>query len=120
MTQIVNPSKSDGVCHILDPACGSGRMGLAAAAHCMAKQTPSYVCMVDLDSICTKMTAVNMCLNGVVGESLAMNGLDVIGKTYRFGYRVIPALSQFPPDMWEYYRMLVLMKTGQDIRKQYL
>lgn len=120
MTQMTNPGEEKSFCRILDPACGSGRMGLAAAAHCMANKTPCWVSMNDLDAICTKMTAVNMCLNGIVGESTCMSGLDILGDSYRFGYQIIPALAQFPQEMWEYYRMLFLMKAKQDIKKQYL
>lgn len=105
---------------IFDPACGSGRMGIATAIKAMKTKTAAYITNVDVDPICAKMTAVNMCFNGVVGEISCMNGLDMTGNSFRFGYKVIPALSQFPPDMWEYYRMMILMKTRQDIRKQYL
>lgn len=121
MIQINNlgddPSK---VTRVLDPACGSGRMGLAAAINALVKRVPCWVTMNDLDPICTKMAAVNMALHGVVGEALCMNGLDISGDSYRFGYQVQPALAQYPQNMWEFYRMLMLMKTGQDIRKQYL
>jgi len=106
--------------NILDPACGSGRMGISSAIYAMKRKTGAYISMVDIDPICAKMTAVNMCFNGVVGEVSCMNGLDMVGKSFRFGYQVIPALSQFPQDMWEYYRMFILMKTRQDIKKQYL
>lgn len=103
----------------LDPACGSGRMGLAAASNAMAKGKACWVTMNDLDPICTKMTAANMCLNGVVGEALCSNGLDVTGESYRFGYRVEPLIMQIEPKMRETYRMLMLMQTGQDVKKQY-
>lgn len=120
MTQLTNPVQDKELIKILDPACGSGRMGLSAATYAMAHSCPSWVSMNDLDPICTKMTAINMCLNGVVGEVTCMNGLDIEGTSYRFGYRIIPALSVYPTDMWEFYRMVILMKTGQDIRKQYV
>lgn len=120
MVQITNPGRGDKVETILDPACGSGRMGLAAATYAMSKGTPAYVCMNDLDGICTKMAAVNMAMNGVVGEATAMDGLDITGNSYRFGYRVEPLLAKVPQEMWEYYRMLILMKTGQDVKKQFV
>lgn len=76
--------------------------------------------MNDIDPICTKMTAVNMALNGVVGEVLCMNGLDITGETYRFGYQVEPSINFIPPEMVEFARLMVLAQTGEDIKKQYV
>lgn len=120
MVQMIVSGERREMEHILDPACGSGRMGLSAATYAMKRKTPAFISMCDIDPICAKMSAVNMVFNGVVGEVSCMNGLDITGKSYRFGYRVVPALSQFPQDMWEYYRMVIMMKTRQDIKKQYL
>ncbi len=120
MVGITNTNDKSELKTILDPACGSGRMGLAAAHQSLKNRVPCWVSMNDLDPICTKMAAVNMALNGVIGEAICMNGLDLSGETYRFGYRVEPAIAQYPPETWEYYRMLLLMKTGQDIKKQYV
>lgn len=120
MVQINDSGETNEVTRILDPACGSGRMGLAAATHALAQSVPTWVTMNDLDPICTKMTAVNMALHGLVGEVLCMNGLDIKGESYRFGYQVQPAIAEYPEGMWEFYRMLILTKTGQDIKKQYV
>lgn len=108
------------VLHILDPACGSGRMGLAAANRSMVRGQAVWVTMNDLDSICTKMTAANMCLNGIIGESLCSDGLDITSKSYRFGYRIEPLMAQIPPEMRGLYSMAVLAKTGQNPNKQYV
>ncbi|MEM9889064.1 MAG: N-6 DNA methylase, partial [Bacteroidota bacterium] len=105
---------------MLDPACGSGRMGLAAATQSMIKGTAIWVTMNDIDPICSKMTAANMCLNGIVGEALCCDGLDIKGDSYRFGYRVEPMLAQVPNEMQQIYRMAMLSKTGQDVQKQYV
>lgn len=110
----------DGFTRVLDPACGSGRMGIAANIHLMAKGVPSWVTMIDIDPLCAKMTAINMCLNGVVGEAVCMNGLDITGTSYRFGYTVFPLLSLIPQQQWGMYRMLGFMKTQEDVRKQYM
>lgn len=121
MVQITNPGNNGKQFErVFDPACGSGRMGLSAATNAMSNQTAVWVTMNDIDPICTKMTAVNMCLNGIVGEAICMNGLDIKGDSYRFGYLVSPAYAIYPEETREFYRMLVLMKTGQDIKKQYV
>lgn len=116
---VVSESRQEFVT-VFDPACGSGRLGMAAANKAMKLQSPVYSSNVDIDPICAKMTAVNLALNGNVGEVLCMNGLGLTDESYRFGYKIVPALSQFPQEMWEYYRMIMMMKTRQDIRKQYL
>ena len=108
------------VIHMLDPTSGSGRMGLAAATHAMLQGQPTWITMNDLDPICTKMTTANMCLNGIVGEALCSDGLDITGDTYKFGYRVEPMIAQVPEAMQPVYRMAMLAKTGQDIQKLYV
>lgn len=110
----------DEFARILDPACGSGRMGIATNIHLMAKGIPSWATMIDIDPLCAKMTAINMCLNGVVGEAVCMNGLDIAGNSYRFGYTVFPLLSLIPQEQWGIYRMLGFMKAQEDVRKQYM
>lgn len=121
MTLMMNIGEGRGrMTTILDPACGSGRMGLSAATHAMNKNIPTWVTMGDIDPLCTKMTAVNMALNGVVGEAVNMNGLDITGDTYRFGYKVIPLYTQIPQRQRELYRLAIMSKTGgYDIKKQY-
>ena len=120
MTLMMNIGEGRGrMTTILDPASGSGRLGLSAATHAMNKNIPTWVTMGDIDPLCTKMTAVNMALNGVVGEAVNMNGLDITGDTYRFGYKVIPLYTQIPQRQRELYRLAIMSKTGQDIKKQY-
>lgn len=56
-----------------EPACGSGRLILAAHAH----NPMNFYWACDKDPICAKMTAINMCLHNAagvvfVGDSLAM------------------------------------------------
>lgn len=64
-----------------DPACGSGRMLLAW--HAIAPG--NYQFGADLDPICAKMTAVNMCIHGCEGEAVCMDSLKL---EWRFGYRI--------------------------------
>lgn len=121
MTKIVDISENRGeVIRILDPACGSGRFGLAASTHAMGKGIPTWVTMNDIDPVCTNMTAVNMALNGVVGEAVCMDGLDIEGHSFRFAYRVEPIYFYIPEGMRELYRLAILSKTQQDIKKQYI
>lgn len=120
MTQIINVESNRGeVIKILDPACGSGRMGLSSAVYVIQKGIPTWISMNDIDGLCAKMTAVNMALNGVVGEATCMNGLDITGDSYRFGYQVIPIYSQILKQQRELYRLAIIAQTGQDIKKQY-
>ena len=120
MTSILDVGSREKFERVLDPACGSGRMGLCAATHAHKKDTMVWVTMNDIDPICTKITAVNMALHGVVGEALCMNGLDIEGDSYRFGYQVAPLLTFVPQESWDIYRAAILAKTRLDVRKQYV
>lgn len=108
---------------VAEPACGSGRMVLAANAH----YAGCFACANDLDPMCAKMTAINMCLNGAVGQVTCGDGLDIKGDSYRFGYTVMPMVygmqnvrtadpeKQLALDMT--WRMMSLM--NPDIQKTY-
>jgi len=39
-----------------EPACGSGRFGLATGTYMGSQGISNYICQNDLDSICAKMT----------------------------------------------------------------
>lgn len=56
-----------------EPACGSGRMILAAHA----RNTLCYYHATDLDSMCAKMTAINMCFHNMVGVVNQANTLSL-------------------------------------------
>ncbi len=56
---------------ISEPCCGSGRMILASN---QAAEGNYYVCQ-DLDPICCKMTAINLCFHKIRGEVHCMNSL---------------------------------------------
>lgn len=70
-----------------DPCSGSGRLLLAW--HALAPGNYQYG--ADLDSICAKMTAVNMCLHGCVGQAVCMDSLQP--DDWRFGYQINRYLS---------------------------
>lgn len=73
-----------------DPACGSGRMPIDFCVRYMAKGGETWLVANDLDPLCAKMTAVNMAINGVMGEVTCNDGLWSSVKNYRFGYLVMP------------------------------
>lgn len=72
-----------------EPACGSGRFVLAANA----MHPATFSCANDLDMMCAKMTAINMCWNGAVGQVTCGDGLDITGESFRFGWQVEPMLA---------------------------
>ncbi|MBE9584026.1 SAM-dependent DNA methyltransferase [Mucilaginibacter sp. JRF] len=66
---------------VCDPACGSGRMLLAAAK--LNRHAKFYG--ADLDITCCKMALVNMLLNSLTGEIAHMNTLS---NEFYTGYKV--------------------------------
>jgi hypothetical protein len=70
MARITSPTKPSE--RILDLACGSGRMLMAAAK--LNRNATFFG--ADLDMNCAKMTLVNMCLNSMYGEVACMNSLS--------------------------------------------
>jgi type I restriction enzyme M protein len=68
---------------VLDNACGSGRMLLAANNIILGN---TYFAN-DIDPICSKMTAINMCIHGLRGQAVCANGLWY-GDSWRFGFAV--------------------------------
>ncbi|OIN61175.1 N-6 DNA methylase [Arsenicibacter rosenii] len=73
---------------INDPACGSGRLLLSFHAHASG----NFQYGADLDAICAKMTAVNMCLHGCVGQAVCMDSLNP--DDWRFGYEINKYLNR--------------------------
>ncbi len=103
-----------------EPACGSGRFGLAAGTYIGSKGIPSYICQNDLDALCAKMTAINMTYNGIVGEVTCADGLDIEGNTFRFGYKICPLLSFFEPQYWNSIRFQMYRTTRKWAEFQYV
>lgn len=69
---------------ILEPACGSGRM-LLAAAQVHGKEHFYYA--VDVDHTCVKMTALNLFLNGMFNAEV-MCGNFLSPNDFRISYRI--------------------------------
>ena len=67
-----------------DPASGSGRMLISYHAH----YPGNYTFGADIDSICAKMTALNMVIHGCQGQAVCMNSLNA--DDWRFGYNINP------------------------------
>lgn len=87
MAKIVDAGeKSDET--VIDNACGSGRMLLAAHAN----HPTNYCCAQDLDRICCLMTVCNFIVHGVNGEVVWGDGLDP--TDYREGWRVNELLGE--------------------------
>lgn len=69
-----------------DPACGSGRTLLAWHA----KAPGNFMYGDDLDPMCTKMAAINLCIHGAQGQVSNTNSLTL--DDWRFGYQINPDL----------------------------
>lgn len=72
-----------------DPTCGSGRNLLAIKAKCdkASEADQPYFIGEDIDTLCVKMTAINMCVHGCYGEAICHDTLTEPDKV-RFGYVV--------------------------------
>lgn len=74
---------------ISDPTCGSGR-NLIAAKAIYAKGTEAdqpYFVGEDIDELCCKMTAINLCMHGCYGEVICHDTLTE-PDGLRFGYLI--------------------------------
>lgn len=79
-----------------DCACGSARMLLAAhATNCERGHRPYYFIAEDIDRICCKMAAINMCAHGMFGEVVLHDTLCEPIKAH-VGYIVNEGLYPFP------------------------
>lgn len=73
---------------VFDPSCGSGR-ALLSAEKVRRKKKGDNKCSyfgADIDFRCASMTAINLCLNGLYGESVQMNSLS---NEYFTGWRIL-------------------------------
>ena len=79
-----------------DPTCGSGRTLLAANAYLLAHNAKKpYLIGEDIDTICCKMTAVNLLVHGCFGEVVCHDTLQEPGSV-RFGYIINEGLWPLP------------------------
>lgn len=81
---------------INDPACGSSRTLLSAYAKMLrdGKDRP-YLIGEDLDQLCVKMSAINMCVHGCFGEVICHDSLEEHGGV-KFGYIINEGMYPFP------------------------
>lgn len=81
-----------------DCACGSARLLLAAhAVNCEKGKRPSYFVAEDIDRMCCKMSAINLCVHGCFGEVVCHDALAEpeeinIGYIINEGLYPIPAM----------------------------
>jgi hypothetical protein len=87
MACLSGPVKQGG--SILDPACGSGRMLLAAAKN----NRNALFYGADVDESCAKMTVVNLYLNSLYGEVAWMNSLS---NEFYCAWEIIPTIKGIP------------------------
>lgn len=80
MASIVSLDNLEADQTVCDPACGSGRMLLAAAK--MNRHLRFYG--ADIDPLCSKMAVVNMLLNSLTGEIAHM---DTLANAFYKGYK---------------------------------
>lgn len=81
-----------------DCASGSGRMLLAA----FSVSPNNTFFATDIDPICAKMTAINMCIHGLKGQAVCANALEYQGS-WSFGFEINPSLKFGLPGI-EYIR----------------
>lgn len=83
---------------ISDPTCGSGRNLLASyhrATSVLHWERKPYIIGEDVDPLCVKMTALNLCVHGCFGEVICHNTLTDV-HTCSFGYIINEAAHPFP------------------------
>lgn len=81
---------------VSDCCCGSARLMLAAhATSCERGHRPSYYVAEDIDRICCKMAAVNMCVHGMFGEVVCHDSLCEPDKM-NVGYVINEGLYPIP------------------------
>lgn len=86
MAQITDPGEKGGE-SVMDCACGSGRMLLAANS----VHPGNYCCAQDLDRVCCLMTVCNFIIHGINGEVVCGDSLDP--SDYRGGWRTNEVLN---------------------------
>lgn len=101
-----------------DPCCGSGRMLLAFNA--IKPHNHHYA--TDMDTICVKMTAINMCLHAIEGQVVCADAL-MYGDSWRFGYEInatlkfgLPSIENITQD--KCFQSNVTVKISEDIRAE--
>lgn len=89
ISEMVIPEVEDNK-SILDPACGSGRMLLAAAK----RNRNAFFFGCDNDITCCKMTVINLVLNTLQGEVALMDSLRMdYTKSWEVSYRLINGIN---------------------------
>lgn len=81
---------------VSDPTAGSGRLLLAAHADLCSKEYPNhYMIAEDIDPLCCKMSAINLCMHGCFGEVVCHDSLLNPDKVV-LGYKINEMMYPFP------------------------
>lgn len=81
---------------VSDPTAGSGRLLLAAHADLCSKEYPNhYMIAEDIDTLCCKMSAINLCMHGCFGEVVCHDTLLHPDKVV-LGYKINEMMHPFP------------------------
>lgn len=89
MSEMTIPEVKDNQ-SVLDPACGSGRMLLAAAK----RNRNAFFFGCDNDITCCKMAVINLVLNTLQGEIALMDSLNMeYTKSWEISYRVFNGIN---------------------------
>lgn len=79
-----------------DPTAGSARLLLAAHADLCSKNYPNhYMVAEDIDALCCKMSAINLCVHGCFGEVVCHDTLQHPDSVV-FGYKINEMMHPFP------------------------
>lgn len=103
MAELIGQARTSHKCNafgertiVNDPACGSSRTLLATNAAMLKEgKAQPYLIGEDLDHLCVKMSAINMCVHGCFGETVCHNSIEEAGSV-SFGYIINEGLYPFP------------------------
>lgn len=104
---------------INDPTVGSGRTLLAAKARYdkRPEEDQPYFIGEDIDALCCKMSAINMCVHGCYGEVVCHNTLTEPDEI-RFGYLINIGLRYHQLPSIHYSDNKMMFETGVMMRER--
>ena len=103
-----------------EPCCGSGRFVVSFHAN----NPGNYYLCQDIDPICCKMTALNMCTHGAVGLVLNQDALLMDGPRFAYlvneqlSYTGCPGIRKVTPEEAVFFYNMWAKKSGCILKKQ--